>query len=41
MTARATVLFPEPDSPTRPKIRPEGIASDTPWTACTGPRSVR
>ena len=31
-----TVLFPQPDSPTRPNISPFLISKETSFTACTG-----
>src|SRR5215471_3488892 len=41
MTASPTVLFPEPDSPTKPKISPAVTANDTPRTAFTAaPRGL-
>jgi len=33
----ASVVFPQPDSPTRPKISPSLTSSDTSRTADTGP----
>ena len=33
---RPTVVFPEPDSPTNPSVRPEAIANEMPSTARTG-----
>ena len=35
VTARATVLFPEPDSPTRPSTSPGATCRLTPEAACT------
>ncbi len=37
MTASASVVLPQPDSPTRPKISPSLTSSDTSCTAETGP----
>ena len=36
-TSRATVDFPDPDSPTSPKVSPAAIAKSTPSTARTSP----
>src|ERR1700677_2095613 len=38
VTHRATVDFPDPDSPTRANVRPRGISKSTPFTAATGTR---
>ena len=35
MIARAVTLFPDPDSPTRPRTSPGRISRSTPSTACT------
>jgi hypothetical protein len=35
---RATVLFPDPLSPTRPSVVPSSISNDTPLTAATKAR---
>ena len=37
ITSRASVLLPEPDSPTMPMLRPVVTLSDTPRSACTSP----
>src|SRR5262249_43280630 len=39
--AKAVTLFPEPDSPTRPRVSPSSIWKETPLTAYTVPRSVQ
>ncbi|PSK59154.1 hypothetical protein B0E53_06921 [Micromonospora sp. MH33] len=39
-TASDVTLFPEPDSPTMPSVRPRSTANDTPSTAFTTPSSV-
>src|SRR3989304_5881887 len=33
--ARPTVVLPQPDSPTRPKVSPAAMAKSTPFTACS------
>src|SRR5580658_1579192 len=38
--ARASIVLPEPDSPTMPSARPGASARSTPRTARNGPRSV-
>jgi hypothetical protein len=38
--ARATVVFPHPDSPTRPKLSRARTPNDTPSTARTAPSRV-
>ena len=40
-TDRAMTDFPEPDSPTRATVPPEGTSNETPRTACTVPCSRR
>ena len=35
ITSRASVLLPEPDSPTMPMLRPAVTSSVTPRSACT------
>src|SRR6185312_10461319 len=37
----AVTLLPQPDSPTRPTVRPCSMLKDTPSTACKSPASVR
>src|SRR5660398_159931 len=37
---RAKVLFPEPDSPTKPMTSPRSKVRSTPFTACVCPSSV-
>src|SRR5216683_3043074 len=39
MIERAVTLFPQPDSPTTPRIVPGSIANETSSTAATGPSS--
>ena len=38
--ARDSTVLPEPDSPTMPSVLPWSSVSDTPCTACSGPRLV-
>ena len=40
MMARTAVVLPQPDSPTRPTMRPSGTANDAPSTARTAPALV-
>ena len=40
IAARDITVFPEPDSPTMPTLSPLRIESETPRTACKGPRLV-
>jgi hypothetical protein len=40
MTEKAVTLFPEPDSPTTPRVCPSWIESVMPSTAFTTPSSV-
>ena len=37
---RATVLLPEPDSPTRPRVSPRMMSSETPWMTREEPKSL-
>ena len=39
-TACATMLLPEPDSPTSATVRPSGMRNETPSTAFTVPAST-
>src|SRR5205823_355693 len=39
-SARALTLFPEPDSPTRPRVSPGAIVYDSPRTAWTTLRAA-
>src|SRR5438128_5162860 len=39
-TASEVTLFPQPDSPTMPRVSPGAIAKEIPFTACTIPRRV-
>src|SRR6266550_617756 len=39
-TASEVTLFPQPDSPTMPRVSPGAIAKEIPFTACTMPRRV-
>ncbi len=41
VSARATVVLPQPDSPTRPTIEPRGTSKLTPSTASREPRPTR
>ena len=40
MMARESTVFPEPDSPTMPRVLPWSRVRLTPWTACSVPRLV-
>ena len=40
MMARTAVVLPQPDSPTRPTMRPSGTTNDAPSTARTAPARV-
>src|ERR1700679_1736210 len=37
---RATVLLPEPGSPTRPRVSPRMMSSETPWMTREEPKSL-
>ena len=40
MVARESTVFPEPDSPTIPRLSPGFNSNETSFTACNSPRAV-